>query len=221
MLHTKIGLDKTIALTREIMNGNAQVNKYININKQFGEMVSFNFTACSSSKPIPIEHIGLAEMAYNQAVSVFSTTVVNKGEEPKTVFEPLTEGSNLSNFIDNCQQDTLAWYKQGDKNLSMNYAWGESKVLRYDLTKFQRFYDKHTEACSDREATIVGVMDCAMKEYLTQAEANGVEVDQSKFWYSELDAFCQKHHDLLTRTQEAFPAPAPLTDDQILENLEQ
>ena len=221
MEHSKISLDRSISLTREIMNGDKGVNKYININKFCGEMQSFNFTACSSSKPISIEHIGLAEMAYNQAVSIFQTTIAKKGEEPVKVFEPLIEGSHLSDYIKNCQADTLAWYRQGDKSMSMDYAWGESRVLRQDLTKFQKFHDKNVEACSEREAVIVGVMDCAMQEYLQQAQENGVEVNKSDFWYKELDAFCQVHHELLDRTHQVFPAPAPLTDEEILENLEQ
>lgn len=62
----RVCLDKTLNLTRAIMNRDLQVPDFIKVQRVYSPMDSFSFI--NSDVELPIEHLGLAVLSYQNAV---------------------------------------------------------------------------------------------------------------------------------------------------------
>ena len=81
-----ICLDRTIGVTRDIMNGEIELPEYIKVNKVLGGMSSFSMGY--SKVELPIEHIGLAYLVAQAARQQFTVTCTACGCETTVPFEP-------------------------------------------------------------------------------------------------------------------------------------
>jgi len=197
----KICLDKSIELSRKIINGDEEINPYIHINRELGEAKTFNIG--NSSIEIAIEHIGLAELAYRKAVSSFySTKIAGDGNEEK-IFEELEPNDYISNFIDNCTTDTLAWYKKGSENFKFDYH-NTNKVYRQDFTNYNKEFSIANHFCDERAIVLSSTMDCAMQEYLKIAKENGIDIDKQDLWFKEIANYSNKISNLQHDTEDNF-----------------
>jgi len=135
-----INLDKSLALTRHIMNEEVALSDAFIVNKFCGEKISFNFSHVAGCCPsMPIEHIGLAQLVYQKAVDQFYTTKVNGNGTEERVFEPLPQGQTVSSILESCNPDLLAWY--GDKSTLEPLrlvTLKDGTVLHQDISKYQK-----------------------------------------------------------------------------------
>ncbi len=120
----KICLDKSIYLTRAIMNKKIQVPSFVNLIRDgLGNINSFKFV--DSKVEMPIEHLGLGVLAYKGAVDQYIVTRVgidsNTGEKCEIrEFEKL-EGtsSHIANFLVSLEPDVLNWYSDDNGALKL------------------------------------------------------------------------------------------------------
>lgn len=173
-----ICLDKTVRLTREIMNGDVELPEYIKVEKVLGGMSSFSFGY--SKVKLPIEHIGLGYLASEAARREFSMKV--KGEKGEyTSFELVRQeqGAYIANFLNAVNPDALNWY-QNTSGEQMRMEYVGSIVLRDHLNHYIPCKTTDEQGVDLRELTLQEAYKSALGEYVetyldyTEAENNPV-----------------------------------------------
>ena len=203
----KLCLDKTIKLSREIINGEKEiVNPSITINRELGEAKTFCMD--NNAIEVPIEHIGLAELAYKFATKTFFTKKINENGEEEVVFEALPKGAYISDFLDSCTPDVLAWPVKDGQPYKFDYH-NTNKVYREDFTKYDKIYSKSLFDCGERAYTLSGVMDCVMQEYIKHAQENNIDIykDKTEFWFGEFSNFINKLYNLQAQAENTVSFP--------------
>ena len=163
-MHNRICLDKTVRLTREIMNGNVELPEYIKVEKILGAMSSFRFG--NSKVSLPIEHIGLGYLASEAARREFSMKVKGSTGE-YTTFELVRqeEGSYIANFLKAVCPDVLNWYQNAaGEQMKMEYV--GSTVLRDHLNRYVPCKTVDEQGVDLRELTLQEAYKSALGEYV-------------------------------------------------------
>ncbi|MBR1984661.1 MAG: hypothetical protein IKA31_02885 [Clostridia bacterium] len=160
----RICLDKTIRLTRDVMNEDAEIPKGVNVYYELGGMKSFRMD--NSQVRIPIEHIGLGILALEQARSQFAVKVVNQDRSSYERFELVNhdQGYYIADFLQTVDPSALNWYKDSNNQpLQMQYI--NSSVMRQDLTKMKECKALNEEGEDIREITVREAYRSALSEY--------------------------------------------------------
>lgn len=166
-------LDRTIHLTREAFNDKSLIPGSIDINGN-----KFHFR--HSKMELPIEHLGLAILCYEQARDSFYTTVFNKDGERRIIFEQPPEWTHISDFLKNFSNDSLCWYKNEHNEPLQLPQKPDGTIEKPDLSKSYKYFDinESNEITSDENAYRVGAVTQAVHSaiLLYQAElvSNGV-----------------------------------------------
>ena len=163
-MDTSICLDKTVRLTREIMNGDVELPEYIKVQKVLGGMSSFSFGYSKVS--LPIEHIGLGYLAAEAARREFLMKVKGETSEyDKFELVRQEEGAYIANFLNNVRPDTLNWYQNASgEQMQMEYVGGT--VLRDHLNHFIQCKTTDDQGVDLRELTLREAYKSAMGEYV-------------------------------------------------------
>lgn len=142
----KINLDKTIALSKQIVKGEIEPSEVLEITTFCGEPVSFNFKTFKAEHRFPIEHIGLAQLLYEKAVDQFTTTV-SHGKNEEKVFEVLPQGVHVSDVFQQCDPDIFTWYKsKSDNSTPLKFSTRfDGTFVNQDLNKFEKSLKFETE----------------------------------------------------------------------------
>lgn len=133
-----ISLDKTIALSKQIVKGEVQPSEVIELNTFCGEVVSFEFKDFKNCLSVPIEHVGLAQLIYEKAIDQFSTIKVGENGQIERIFEKLPEGIHIADVLRGCEADTLAWYKDKNNNPLKFPTKYDGSYTDTDLNHYQR-----------------------------------------------------------------------------------
>ena len=141
----KICLDKTINESLKILKNEEQTPDVMEVSKFFGLMCGFSFKNSNKNQLIPIEHIGLAKLCYEQAVNMFYTTKINQDGSTEKVFEKLPEGSYVSDCLKNFSNDALHWYKDSSGEEIKLTKLPECIVCKPDLTKCEKFFEPNSQ----------------------------------------------------------------------------
>lgn len=143
----KVSLDKTIALSKQIVKGEIEPSDVIQVTKFCGEPVSFNFKNFKNEHNFSIEHIGLAQLLYEKAIDQFTTTV-SHGQSEEKVFEVLPQGVHIADVFQNCDPDIFAWYKSKSESgdpLKFSTRFDGTIVTNTDLNKYEKTLSFETE----------------------------------------------------------------------------
>lgn len=168
-----ICLDKTISLTKAIMKRTQEVPKSITIHRGVDpKYSSFNFV--NSKTAMPIEHLGLAVLSYNNAVEQYKVTRVDNSNGEKTEtkeFENLENtGSYISNFLDTMSPDALNWYE--NKGNVLDFTFYKNRVSHQDLYHFDQCKAINEKGEDIREQVVREAYTEAVKEYVCESVNN-------------------------------------------------
>lgn len=187
----KVCLDKTINLTRAIMNRDVNVPSFIEVETGFVGMDRFRFV--NSKTELPIENIGLAILSYKNAVEQFSFTKVDideqTGEKISTpVFDPLiSTGSYISDFLQTISPDALNWYFNANGMMKLNYING--KVQFSNPSDYKQCKSYSEEGLDIREQTVREAYSQAVKGYVAETLESS---DDSENLEADLQAFIEE-----------------------------
>lgn len=209
-MNNTICLDKTVRLTREIMNGDVELPEYIKVDKVLGGMSSFKFG--NSKVSLPIEHIGLGYLASEAARREFSMKVKGSAGE-FTSFELVRQeqGAYIANFLNAVNPDTLNWYQNAaGKQMKMEYV--GSTVLRDHLNHYIQCKTTDEQDVDLRELTLQEAYKSALGEYVetyleyTEAENNPVvQEGVVEFVNNDTAVFNQKLEELRVQSLKTIP----------------
>ena len=173
----RICLDKTIRETRAIMNQDSVLPEGIRVKKELGAMTSFRVGY--SANWLPIEHVGFATLALENARDAFSMKVKSDNGKEYRKFELVrhNEGHYIANFLQSVSPDSLNWYENKDgEQLKMEYV--SSQVSRPDLTRYTQTKTQNEQGEDLRETVLRDAYKTALGEYvetyldLTEARNN-------------------------------------------------
>ena len=208
-----ISLDKTIALSKQIAKGEVEPSSVIELNSFCGEIVSFEFKHFKNCLSVPIEHVGLAQLVYEKAIDQFSTIKVNEDGSAERIFEALPKDVHIADVLQNCEADTLAWYKDKNNNPLKFPTKFDGNYTDTDLNHFERVItsdeqdEKLYENCSDRfKAASLAICE-AMATYETYLVEEGVvesSDDLSPVSVAESKAMNKNLLELRQRTVEKY-----------------
>ena len=196
-----ISLDKSIIVSRDILNGEYDYNPDIEFVNHIDSVGSFKFFSSPRPYFISCEHVGLAQMAYEQASRSFHTIVANPDGTKQKFFEPLPQGAHISDFLKQCNPDTLTWY-QNKYGKPLRFGYDESEeVARPRAVGLEKSYFAATgdeNFINERVEAVAQALDCATKEYVKALESEcGVSGEQLKqVMASEITANTRNLYDL-------------------------
>ncbi len=160
-----ICLDRTIGVTRDIMNGEIELPEYIRVNKVLGGMSSFSMGY--SKVELPIEHIGLAYLVGQAARKQF--TVKTQGSDGKFFdrFELVNQDYDyyIADCLRNVSPDALNWYTRKDGS-TMDMPYVNSQVLREIVTGHTQCKVTNEQGQDLRELAITEAYKNAVGEYV-------------------------------------------------------
>lgn len=208
-----ISLDKSIKISRRIINEDYEVPDSIEIIKEFGAMDRFKFS--NSNIELPIEHIGLAVLSFNNASDQFTFKKLDVNSETgkmteTRVFESLV-GTNLhvSDFLSSLAPNALNWYKNEQGTFIM-HEWGKYIPPR-DMKNYVNCKTYNSDGLDLREVAVQEAYSQALLNYVKQ------EVDEMKDPQSDLktlealDAFVKedlsnfnKNFDVLKKQSQEY-----------------
>ncbi len=194
----RVCLDKTLNLTRAIMNRDLQVPDFIKVQRVYSPMDSFSFI--NSDVELPIEHLGLAVLSYQNAVEQFNFTRIDKdektGERTETQeFESLIgTGAHISDFLRSLSADSLNWYFNQNGMLKFQFV---SNTVPFKNTSDFHQCKLYDEAGQDiRELAVTEAYHQAVKGYVAETmEEKGDTSDES---------FIKDLHDFMSEDAQNF-----------------
>ncbi len=205
----KVCLDKTLSLTRGIMNKDVQVPSYMQVTTELGAMDRFNFV--NSNVEMPIEHIGLATVSYQKAVEQFTVTKVQEdeqtGEKTETLqFERLVgTGTHIADFLGTLSPDVLNWYHNKNGMLKMQYR--ENIVPCYNSKDYEQCKAYDRDGVDLRETAVREAYMQAMKGYVLQEiDTMGEETDVE--FLENLHAFVEEDVSVFNEGMEQLKTEA-------------
>lgn len=192
----QICLDRTVRETRDILNEDTQLPKYVKVTRELGAMKSFHFG--HSQVELPIEHIGFATLASELARREFSVLVKGKEGEYRH-FEMIQheQGGAIANFLNYLVPDTLNWYKSAKDGTPYQYTYVGSKVLREPTTNYTQckavdeqtgvdyrelaLTEAYKYAVGDYIQTLTEIGECEENEYFQEAMVDFFNKDMEIF----------------------------------------
>ena len=177
-----ICLDKTIGETLKYLNGQSEMPSCIKVVDFCGMPYSFGFKN-SGKFEMPIEHIGLAKICYEEALKTFYTTKVNPDGSTQKVFERLSEGNHVSDCLNNLSMDIFSWYKGSNQEPLKLVQFPECLVHKPDLINYDKYCDIYSQKMDEQNVARIDVVDSAIKSaiqvYASELVASG-EVSNSE-----------------------------------------
>lgn len=189
----KICLDKTVNLTRGVMNREMTPPDYVKVFDFCGEMHAFKFV--DSKVQLPIEHLGLAMLSYNNAIKQYCIIECGRdektGEQTRTLkFEPLIgTDSHISDFLTSISPEALNWYSGSDGAYKMEYLGGSVQYKNpKDFNQCKVFNDKGEDL---RELTITEAYRQAVRGYVANT-VDGMKDDGDMEFVASLHDFMEQ-----------------------------
>ena len=169
-----IYLDKTISLTRAMINKDMGIPSFIKVVKELGAIRRFSFV--NSRVEMPIEHLGLAVLAYKNAVEQYSVTRVEKENatgkiEETSEFDPLIgTGCYIADFLQSMSPDVLNWYSKDGNILEIKQI--GNKVIHANLSNYNQCKVYNDEGEDLRQLAVEEAYSQAVKGYVSNALSN-------------------------------------------------
>ena len=183
-----ISLDKSIVASRSILNGERPCYNDVVVEEKPYGVGRFKFSSTAKTF-ISAEHIGLAQLAYEQATKSFTTTMIKDDGTFETVFEPLQEGGHISDFLQECNPDTLTWYQTAKGHPVRFSVNGNNEVERLNTGYYTKSYKagraENFESrgewsyVSERTEAVAQALEIATLQYISALERSHT-VDQSQ-----------------------------------------
>jgi len=187
----RICLDKTIALSRDIMNEKAQLPENVQVQTILGAKYSFNFQG--SDVLLPIDHIGLAVLSYEATKEGFTVTRREPDGSETKDYEPIQheQGIYLSDFVSSISPNTLNWYKRTNGE-EMHLTYVGSNVIREQTQGYEQCKSLGENGEDYRVMAITEGFKAGLNEYCAETIAENINQGNNENLTYPLSITCKE-----------------------------